>query len=237
MKNKRYLIGIYTSIAKSYCDEQFFEAINKLPEDQCDIAIVDNSKDMSYHKRLFSLCNRAEIIHIKIDTEPQETLFLRKVARSANLIRSYFLHNEYKHLLIIESDVIVPENLLQLLNEAKARLEHKYESANENVIQKKWGIIGGLYYKGIHKHLETDNVSLEEIIGDNRVFSGCTLYNRSLIENTKFRFTSDLRVFPDSHMSHDAVNKGYSVYHYNKIKCDHIEKDNSGLRGRDCLND
>lgn len=230
MRNKRYLIGIYTSIAKSYCDQQFFDRINQLPESECDIAIVDNSNDKDYVNRLIELCPRAETLHINLDAEPKETLFLRKVERSANLIRSFFLHHEYRRLIIIESDVIVPENLIDLFDEARQKLSGEI-----------WGIIGGLYYKQLHKHLETDNVELEAILDPNRVFSGCTLYNRSLINTTKFRFTDDYRVFPDSHMSYDSVHSGFPVYHYNKIKCDHIEKNIegkfSGWRGRECLND
>ena len=110
-------------------------------------------------------------------------------------------------MLIIESDVLPPHDLLDKLEEDVLYLEGE-----------KWGIVGGLYYKGFH------DFNLEGMNKTSHVLSGCSLYNKELIKEAPFRYSPEtLGAFPDAIMSFDAQNKGYNLWNDHRIICVHIE--------------
>lgn len=228
--SKDFLVCTYTSQAKQYCDERFFKRFQEIADPKIsDVVIVDNSFNDSYFLKLAKMVRPdINLLRVAVSQEPERTLFLRKVCESVNRCRDIFLAGEYKYLLVIESDVIPPDNLLSLFREAISRIPTEYP------LYSNWGLLGGLYYQGLHGKLTTKDDSLECLEGS--VFSGCTVYKRDLIESTPFRWDiNDLRIFPDSFMSFDAREKGYTLFHYNKIKCMHLE-DHDGVRGRSKIN-
>lgn len=205
---------------KDYCDKEFLLNLSKLSLGH-PVMVVDNSQGEDYTNTLSTLTRgylNFSIHHLTVPKEPSNSLFQRNVTESVNLCRDAFLRSDADHLLIIESDVLPPFNLLDKLEEDVLYLTGE-----------KWGIIGGLYYKGFHDY------SLEGLQPTHHVLSGCTLYNRELIEETPFRYdTKALGAFPDAWMSGDATNKGYTLYNDHLILCEHLEI-NPGNRGHNRL--
>lgn len=206
----KFYICSYTNKVKEYCDQAFLYNLFKVAKDN-PVFIVDNTLDKGeYTKKLRSLSKNSNFGIIKHTVPPGEYQFLRNVAESVNICRTKFIESTCDYMLIIESDVIPPENLLVTLEEDISYLNCKRE---------KWGIIGGIYYQNFH------NFNSRSFSKEAHVLSGCSVYNRELIKETPFRWDRTIPgAFPDAFMSLDSDNKGYSNWNDHTIRCHHAEK-------------
>ncbi len=218
MRNE-IMVAVYTHKIKEYCDKDFFNTLHKsIKKEQ--LLVIDNTDDEGeYRKRLEDiLIKQKPMLNFRVDhvsTTRKKNFteqFLTNVCESMGHIVDVFLSfTDYKYLLIIESDVFVPKNTISLFKKA-------IKKANKTG---KWGIIGGLYYNGLHDPFLHD-IKAKGLLETESCYSGCTIYNRELLEEVKFRWSKkDLRVFPDSWMSFDAIKKGFRIFNYHDIKCEH----------------
>lgn len=220
---KKFFVASYTHQCKDYCDAEFIQRFAEISAGFPTI-IIDNSPESSgYQDRLKKMVRPFPWITLQlivVDPVPKETLFHRNVENSANLIRDHFLQSMSDYLLIIESDVIPPDDLIENLSETIDLLDGT-DSCNN------WGILGGLYYTGFH------DFGKKGIQQTNHVLSGCTVYKRELIEQFPFRYDPSYLVpFPDAWMSHDAREAGYTLWNDHAIICDHLEAAQPGRKSR-----
>jgi hypothetical protein len=199
--------AVYTNKVKSYCDVEFFNALqNNISTEH--IYVVDNTNDNgTYANELRNIIN-CNIFNLDIPEEPHTTKFHRKVAESVLFLRDIFLASDYKYFLIAESDVIIPPNTIDTLLE------------NIETLPSDTGAVGALYYEGYH------NYGLSGIQYTNHVLSGCTIYKRSMIEKHPFRWQEDfLQAFPDAFICIDAINE-FKYYNNHELKCKHAHSSN-----------
>lgn len=207
MDRDDFFIGVYTHQVKSYCDGIFFERLRHLSGNR-PVHVVDNSPGDVYLPRLKHICgafDRFRVSHVDVPVDPISTLFLRNVCASANALREAFLRSRADHLLIVESDVIPPADLIPRL------------AADIDTLPFEWGVLGAVYYRGRH------DFALQGMQRSDLVFSGCTVYRRELLEKCSFRWCEEYpRSFPDAWMSTDAVENGFSLWTDYAIRCDHL---------------
>lgn len=211
----KLLIAVYTNRCKDYCAREFYKSLMELAGNH-DIIIVDNSSDSSHAVELMWVARSAnvEVVHIDVPAEPERTRFLRNVALSANRCREKFLQGDYDHMLVIESDVIPPVDLIPRLKETMVKLNMITNGATLNL--KPWGIVGAIYYMGVHDY------NLQGIHPAEHVLSGCTLYKGELLRKYPFRWSEDnLNAFPDAWISQDTREE-YSLWNNHDIICDHL---------------
>ncbi len=203
-----FFIGTYTVRAKSYCHHQFFNNFRTIVKNN-PACIVDSTPGMRYARQLTIESNRiprCEFIHQDIP-DKAGYFFHNSVAGGVNLCRDRFLKTDAKYLLIIESDVIPPVDVLERMQKDILQLENK-----------NWGILGALYYNGFH------NYELTGLQESDCVLSGCTVYRRELLQSHPFRWSlENVKAFPDAWMSHDAFLAGYSKWNDHDIRCAHIK--------------
>lgn len=200
-------VAVYTNKVKSYCDVEFFNALqNNISTEH--IYVVDNTSDNgTYANQLRNIIN-CNIFNLDIAEEPYNTRFHRKVAESVLFLRNIFLESDYKYFLIAESDVIIPPNTIDTLLE------------NIESLPSDTGAVGALYYEGYH------NYGLSGIQYTNHVLSGCTIYKRSMIEKYPFRWQEDfLQAFPDAFICIDGINE-FKYYNNHELKCKHAHSSN-----------
>ncbi|MDR0517876.1 MAG: hypothetical protein LBH25_12610 [Fibromonadaceae bacterium] len=222
---ENFFVCSYTCEAKSYCDTLFFESLSNLTYEKKIIRIIDNSQNLAYLSRLnaikeyfANLKNNCQIQHIDIQFEPKNNLFNRAVSESLKVLREQFLQSDCSHFITIESDVIAPPNLLELFCE---------------VLNCGADVIGGLYYN-YSQHTEDDYKNHDFVFSSGEL-TGCTCFSRKVLEEIEFRQGEDIACFPDAYFSQDAVQNGFKLGRYRKIKCGHLD-DGSGFRGhRDYL--
>jgi hypothetical protein len=216
MQSCDYFIAIYTHQCKSYCHNKFYDNLKHLDYNDYSINIVDNTTvSDKYYAQLsstfFDIDNLSFNIHkISIDQEPEEGRFHRSIVESVNFLRDRFLTTDAKYFVIIESDVIVPKNLLNLFDE---------------VVDSEYSAIGGIYYNNYHQKEWFDSSHCELLDHSNgpTLLSGCTLYKRDVIERFSFRYEqSNLYAFPDTCICNDMMNAKMRLANYTKIKCQHL---------------
>jgi len=220
----KFFICTYTNKVKSYCDEGFFKNLAAIANGN-PVMVVDNTHDSGeYAARIKKLIPTACVERIKCPSGPH--LFLRNVAESANKCREGFLASGCDHMLIIESDVFPPADLLERLEEDMAFLRKRKQVTltRQEAMSKpnQWGIIGAIYYPGYH---DFNVYGILAVTGERTALSGCTLYNGELIKKVAFRWDVNLTAaFPDAFMSHDSSKLGFTNWNDHDIRCHHAEK-------------
>ena len=202
---KMYFIAVYTNKVKDYCDKKFFDRLRKVGGD---IFVVDNTPGLDYTKKLQDW--GFNVTHVNVDYEPKDTLFQRNVHKSVNLLRDKFLESGYRYFIIVESDVLVPVNLIDLFDRAMTKTGN-------------WGAIGGFYHRSVHNF---NYAGIDRLYKTQCALSGCTLYNRTMLQLFNFRWDSkNPGMFPDACWSHDVVKYTQrNLYNYGLIVCDHMDK-------------
>lgn len=215
----KWFVCSYTNAVKSYCDKEFFERFNEIATGHLSL-VVDNTPGREYYEKLAHMT--PYVAHIDVSPQPKQSLFQRNVTESVQLCRQKFLESDCDVMVIIESDVIPPVDLLQRFEkqirniqfiEVKPSEEHDYMDG----LQPLWGILGGLYYAGFH------DFSLEGRQRTHHVLSGCTAYRRELLEKYPFRYDpNNLGPFPDAFICADAGGE-FSLFNDHDIICKHLE--------------
>ena len=200
-----YFIAVYTNKVKDYCDKKFFD---RLQQTGGDIFVADNTPSMTYTKKLRKM--GLEVDHIPVSPTPKKTLFQRNVQTSVNHLRDKFLASDYEHFIIVESDVLVPKNLLDLFDRAR-------------ILADEWAAIGGLYHRSVH---DFNHAGIDRLYKTHCVLSGCTLYHRDMLQLFNFRWSdSNIGMFPDACWSHDIItHTNKNLYDYGGIACEHMDK-------------
>ncbi|TWI86309.1 hypothetical protein [Chitinophaga japonensis] len=207
----KYFIGTYTNWCKEYCDHQFFERLGQLRDDS-PVVVVDNT-DPSKHnyasylsELMFKLCPNQVVHRVHWYQAKEDHQFHYNVEASASLIRERFLSSDLPYLLLVESDVIPPVDLLTQLDTTIAKLPSD------------WGILGCLYYDGFHDYSKTG------IHETNHALSGCTVYRREVIERYPFRVSAEnWAAFPDAWICHDVNSDAiYRIFNDHDIRCEHL---------------
>lgn len=214
----KFFICTYTNKVKAYCDKQFFTSFVSVVGANAAV-IVDNTIDNGAYARKLTGLVQNKIPVRRHTCQPGEHQFLRNVAESANVCRDVFLTSGCDHMLVIESDVIPPPNLLAVLEEDAKLLQDK-----------NWGIIGGLYYHGFHDFNKT---GLVQYTTPQTILSGCTLYSGRCMVKAEFRWDpTNVAAFPDAFISLDSDKFGYTNWNDHDIICEHLSK-RSGSRGHE----
>lgn len=221
----KFFVVSYTNKVKDYCDKEFFERFNEIATGHLSL-VVDNTPGREYFEKLIHLT--PYVAHIDIDASNKEGLFQRNVAESVALCREKFLASDADVMVIIESDVIPPADLLERFDK---RIQEYLKWIKPGTIGLGdgtlvrwciWGALGGLYYPGFH------DFSLEGIAKTGHVLSGCTAYRRELLEKYPFRYDpANLAAFPDALICHDA-NQEYSFWNDHDIICKHLHRGDGG---------
>ncbi len=208
----KFFLAVYTNVVKDYVDTEFFSNLYKLSRGN-PVVIVDNTLNGTYTDRIETLTHAYPNFHVNwimVPREPRVSQFQRNVTESVNFLRDEFLKSDCDHMLIVESDVLPPIDVLDRLEESVTHLDQFAGS--------EWAIIGGLYYAGFHSY------ELTGLHQTHHCLSGCTLYNRSFLRDNPFRWNeSNIGAFPDAWSSIDAQDKGFTIWNNHNIHCEHIE--------------
>jgi len=112
---KKILVATPTYDGMEYCFEEFLEHLKNIDSEDFDILIMDNSRT----KKFFRKIRKIPIIKVIYD-ETKEERNMDRLISSRNKIIEYAIEKDYDYLLMMDSDVIVPPNILKkLLNNEK----------------------------------------------------------------------------------------------------------------------
>ena len=108
MKYPKVLIFTPIYDAKDYALPEFLKHSKKVSYPNCNHIFIDNSKGVKYHKKLIDM--GLDAYHIKRGNNSREAL-----ARAQNFARKKALEEDYDYIFSLESDIMIPPNIIQLL--------------------------------------------------------------------------------------------------------------------------
>jgi len=249
MGNKRVLVASPTYKGMKYCHNEFFKAIKNLTYPLYDILIIENSEDNEYFDELKK---EKDIILIKDDTIEKNKML--RIISSRNKILDYALENNYDYVLVMDSDVIPPKNIIQELlkcnKDIVSGLYFNYftvSGSQAKFLPVAWMPITKQEFESFRKkvtlpssvkshldirgHLTKQETESNELLKVLIPSAGCLLISRKVIENKTIRYgLLDTSRFGDIHTTDDiylitkAREAGFDAYCYTKVKCEHLIK-------------
>lgn len=172
----KILVACPTHEVKEYAFQRWINCVKNLTYPNYDIYVSDNSPNDDFMNHY-----KDQIPMERIDTTDIESLMVKRLNYSYEAIRQQFLEGNYDRLMIIESDVITPPDIIETLIG--------------------WGKDGDWIS---HAYPTRDNPKEDAIQG-----LGCSLFSRRLMEQYDFQsfednYSSDgglwMRVRPDRSM-------------------------------------
>jgi len=107
---KKVLIATPTYDGMEYCFREFLEHIKVIDYDNFDILIIDNSRTKKFFRKIKNI-PRIKVIYD--DTNEEKNIW--RLISSRNKILDYAIKKDYDYLLIMDSDVLVPQDILKKL--------------------------------------------------------------------------------------------------------------------------
>ena len=107
---KKILVATPTYEGMEYCFQEFLEHLKNIDYESFDILIMDNSRT----KKFFRKIRKIPGIKVIYDKTKEEKNMDRLIS-SRNKILEYAIEKNYDYLLMMDSDVIVPPDILKKL--------------------------------------------------------------------------------------------------------------------------
>lgn len=247
MENPKVLIAAPTYKAMEYCEKEFINSIQNLDYSNYDILILDNSRGKDYFNHL-----KEEFPEIKIikDNTKEEKNLLRLIS-SRNKIIDYAIKQNYDYILMFDSDVIPPRNIIvELLNAKKDIISGLYYNYFKVDGQLKWLPVAwtALTQKEFEEikskiqllsfikspedlrvHLTNKQADSGDLIEVVIPSAGCMLISKNVFIKIKYGIldTSEqenIQTGDDIYFILNARKQGFKVYVNTKIKCKHLIK-------------
>ena len=238
----KILVASPIYIGMKYCFKEFIEAVKKIDYENFDILLIDNSKEDNFFKEI----SQEEGIKVLKDETQEERNKLRLIS-SRNKIINYALENDYDYILMLDADVIVPENIIKELLECDkdivSGLYYNYFKIDGQIKYRPvcWCDITEEEFEDIKKQLNLPNIvksavdlrrfltqdeaESNELIKVKISSAGCMLIKRKVFSEVKY----GLLDVPEKYSTGDdiyffakAKEKNFEIFCNTKIKCRHL---------------
>lgn len=231
----KVLVGIATFSGTEYCEDEFFERVKELNHD---VLVVDNSRDQKYSEKLRGKF-RMKVIYD--DTDEEKSIF--RLISSRNKILDYALENEYTHVLMLDSDVVPPKNIIEeLLAQDKAIVSGVYynyfnisgkiqyhpvawtyftEKEFEELKRVYPDFVGLKTRKEMKRYLTEEEIERGDLMKVSIPSGGAILIAREVFEKVRYGKDTEEGTGEDIYFFDRAKELGFEPYCYPKIKCEH----------------
>jgi len=263
-KNPKVLVGVPTYSGMDYCHDKFFDRIRNLSFDKYDVLAVDNSRDDWYFEKLEREVDKfdsgkGKFIVIRDDSDEERNIY--RLICSRNKILDYARENGYDYLMMFDSDVIAPLDIIEELLGCKKDIvsgiyfnyfkvqgkmeihpvaykcftEEEFESVKRKV-ELPPHVKSHLDLK---YHLTKEDVDSGELIEVLIASAGCLLLSKDAFSKLRYGLvdTSDsgAKTSDDVYFMLKAKELGLGVYCYTKARCEHLIKDKFRREGKNLV--
>jgi GT2 family glycosyltransferase len=245
MEFPKVLVASPTYEGMKYCHEKFFKRIKSLDYPKYDILIVDNSESEEYFNQLM----KEGVLLIRDNTKEKDKMI--RLINSRNKIIDFAVNNNYDYILMLDSDVMPPKNIIQeLLNCKKDIVSGIYYNyfivsgktqwlpvAWKEITEKEFEVMTKQvnFPSFIKSHLDIKRHLTEEEVNTNNLLevlvpsAGCMLISKKVFSKIKYGLIDTknlgLKTTDDIFFILEARKKGFASYCCTKIKCEHIVLD------------
>lgn len=212
----RLLIATITYEGEAHARAPFLDALKA--QGTHDLLIVDNSDNDAYLERLRLAVRdfgaRARVEHVVASGR------FGKILTSRQRVRQRFLEGKYTHLLMVDSDVIIPNDAVTLFGKRTLATGIYLNTFN---IAGKPSIRPCLFIDidGRARHASVAEVLSQEELPIGAAGLGCTFVAREVLEAVAFR-TNAHGTGEDIMFYRDAYAAGFPAVAVTSIKCAHL---------------
>lgn len=203
--------------------------LNKLTYPNKEVCICDNSDNLLYYSHLLNTYKEFSFLRVN----PKNKTIAQTICESYNKLVEFAIKKECHYIMVIESDIFPPFNIIERLINANVQvisamyhvgigskssllLQRVHEdmlvtSANGSLILKVDSLIDGddiLFVDG----------SIKEIFACGL---GCTLIHASIFANIPFRYSNEDNYFNDTFFYIDLFQRGIKNFVHTGIVCEH----------------
>ncbi len=242
--NPKVLVASPIFDSMKYCLKEFLNSMKSLDYNNYNFLLVDNSKKDDFFNEL---TEEKDVILIR-DNSKEETN-LKRVVHSRNKILQYAIDNYYDYILMMDSDVIPPKNIISELLKCDKHIvsgiyfNYFYPSGKERWLPVAWTSITEEEFNeikskvalspliksnlDIRRHLTQEEIESGNLIKVLIPSPGCMLIKKEVFEKARYGLVD---VPENTHTSDDiyfikkASEMGFESYCFTKIKCEHLVK-------------
>lgn len=239
--NPKVLVAGPTFEGMKYCHDKFIDRIKSLTCDNYDILLVDNSSTKDFFKEIKKTPG-VEVIRLNLEGVSN----LNKVVRSRNKILNYAAERGYDYVLMMDTDVIPPVDIIERLlahekdivsgiyfnifnvDRQKRIMPVAWKGFSEKEFEEIRSKVSSEIVKSkedLRRHLtpeEANSRELQEVIIPS---CGCMLLSRKAFERLRYGILdvpSGFSTTDDIYFCRKAREAGFKLYCDTGLQCDHL---------------
>lgn len=241
---EKVLVASPTYNGMDYCFEEFIESIRAIDYESFDILIMDNSRTKEFFRKI----SKVQGIKAVYDETREEKNILRLIS-SRNKIIEYAIEKGYDYILMMDSDVIPPSNILKKLLSNKKDIcsglcfspfniegETKilpvaWKTLEEDTFEdlKKQGKIPEKYksHLNLRRYLTKEEAESGKLLEVLIPSAGCMLLSRNVFKDIRYKFLPktemEMTIPTDEiYFLKKAREKGFKIYCDTSVVCRHL---------------
>ena len=216
--DKKVLIGIPTFPGQENCLEAFCEHIKKIDYPFFDVLFVVDKGEDDYKKKIESKGFFCAML------ENEKGIRIENITNCRKLLRKKMLEGNYEYLMFIDSDVLVPQEIIKKLMNADKPICSGIFLSTFSVQGKAMVAPVAYNFAGEEKiRLMMKNEVLSTDLKKIAVCGfGCCLIKREVLEKVDFRWYEQSKSGEDAAFCHDAAKLGYKTWLDCNVKTWHI---------------
>lgn len=252
----KILIAVPIYNGMEYCFDKFLGAVKSIDYPEYSILFVDNSRDKIFYNKL----KKIEDINVLYDNTTEEKNYNR-VCSSKQIIINYAKFHNFDYILFMDADTIPPKDILkELLKWNKDVISGIYlraevrEGKNVEIPNAIKSISKETDTKEYYEFLEKSGITEEELekslkegnelfrplnfyeLYSDKLFEviicspGCMLISKKAFSSLNYEFYNKKEY--DLPYLKKLREKGFKIFCYPKVFCDHIIGKNKFIEGR-----
>lgn len=220
LRPQKILVGAPHNEIKNYGFDKWMARVSNLTYPLYDILVADNSKTFLNKKKIMDAGLNA--VHIK----PHKKSNQQYIAESFEFLRKRTLKNGYDYLMIIETDIYPPHDIIErLLVHQKLVVSGSYFIGHGNKSH--------LMIQEVEETGESMRNTINYTGGQDIVFvdgtlkkvyacgTGCMLIHKSVLKQIEFKFIEGVNQHPDTFLAADLYMLGIHQFLDTSILCEH----------------
>lgn len=236
----KVLIGVPTFVGMKYCLDDFLKGLRALDYSNVEILFVDNSDGEEFSEELKA--EGFEVLRVG-GSSPVE-----KIVNSRNKIIERALEKDFDFIFMLDADVVCPRDIiLELISCEKDIVSGMYfnyfnSSGKLKVLPVVWRSITQEEFNvmkmhvqfppsvkshlDLQRHLTLEEADSDELLDVLFPSGGCMLLSRKVFSALKYELpnVNVSNVSDDILFFRRAHERGFGVFCYTKLKCDHLLK-------------
>lgn len=219
---KKVLVCAPQHDSKMYCWDEWKTNVHNFTYPNYDVFLADNSSGDEFSKKIKEEGFLVERVKNKKGV-------MHRLADSHNACRSFALTGEYDYILHLETDIIPPIDIIEmLLNSGKKICSASYDIWHGKLRRAMIQLDEDFdRYKNAYRTISFAEEQEPHVFNGmiRRVYHaglGCILISRDILEKIPFRYIDKMGLSADTWFANDCYKQDIPIYLDSTIQCKHL---------------